>query len=218
VYIESLYHLHVILCDDKKKKTSRSGDWWRNCRLRREKIFHEDILYGYDDLAGGCDRDAPLYAIQLPLHSHRHRHVEQVWAIPLKTKSGSEMAKAIAKIIQDDERCPKNLQINMRKEFYNVNVQKLLKKHDINHYSIYFVMKVHRTWTVQSLKNDMWKQFILYTMEIISGSTCYRVSYQSTMRKSTDYLYVTHRCYSHDRWQAFNHDVQSHKNRRIRAI
>jgi len=61
------------------------------------------------------------------------------WAIPLKTKSGNEMA--IAKIIRNDERCPKNLQTDMGKEFYNANVQKLFKKHDINHYSTYSVMK-----------------------------------------------------------------------------
>jgi len=30
---------------------------------------------------------------------------------------------------------PKNLSTDMGKEFYNANVQKLLKKHDINHYS-----------------------------------------------------------------------------------
>jgi len=47
----------------------------------------------------------------------------------------------IAKIIWDDKRCPKNLQANRRKEFYKANVQKLLKKHGINYYSTYSVMK-----------------------------------------------------------------------------
>jgi len=32
------------------------------------------------------------------------------WAVLLKTKSGNEMATAIAKIIRDDGRCSKNLQ------------------------------------------------------------------------------------------------------------
>jgi len=52
------------------------------------------------------------------------------------------MVTTIVKIIQDDRRCPKNLQIDIGKEFYNLNVQKLLKKHNINHYSTYSVMKV----------------------------------------------------------------------------
>jgi len=57
------------------------------------------------------------------------------WAVPLKNKSGNDGATVIAKIIRYDERCPKNLQTDRGKEFYNANVQKLLKKHDINHYS-----------------------------------------------------------------------------------
>jgi len=51
------------------------------------------------------------------------------------------MATEIAKIIQDDGKCPKNLQTDMGKEFYNANVQILLKKHNINHYSTYSVIK-----------------------------------------------------------------------------
>ena len=39
------------------------------------------------------------------------------WAIPLKSKGGSKTANAIAEIIRESERCPKNLQMNMGKEF-----------------------------------------------------------------------------------------------------
>jgi len=54
----------------------------------------------------------------------------------------------------------KNLQTDMGKEFYNANVQKHLKKHNINHYSTYFIMKVSVVeWFNYTLKNDMWKQF-----------------------------------------------------------
>ncbi|XP_029678547.1 uncharacterized protein LOC115244761 [Formica exsecta] len=63
------------------------------------------------------------------------------WAVSLKSKSGNEMSKTIAKIIRDDGRCPKNFRIDRGKEFYNANVQKLMKKHSINHYSMYSVMK-----------------------------------------------------------------------------
>jgi len=61
--------------------------------------------------------------------------VEHAWTVPFKIKSGNEMVTAIAKIIRDDRRCPKNLQINMEKEFYNTNV--FLKKYNINHYLMY---------------------------------------------------------------------------------
>jgi len=89
---------------------------------------------------------------------------------------------AIAKIIQDDERCPKNLQIDMEKEFYNTNVQKLLKKHDINHYSTYFIMKASVVEGFNcTLKNDMLKQFT--HNKNYKWIDCYRISSLSTMRK-----------------------------------
>ncbi|KAG5316282.1 MOS1T transposase, partial [Pseudoatta argentina] len=62
------------------------------------------------------------------------------WALPLKSK-GSETADAIVEIIRASGRCPKNLQTDMGKEFYNVDVQKILKKHDVNHYSTYSTLK-----------------------------------------------------------------------------
>ena len=62
------------------------------------------------------------------------------WAVPLKSKGGSETANAIAEIVRKCRRCPKNLQTDMGKEFYNADVQKILKKHDV-----YLVKKVlHR--------------------------------------------------------------------------
>jgi len=35
------------------------------------------------------------------------------WTVPLKSKGGSETIHAIAKIIRESGRCPKNLQTNM---------------------------------------------------------------------------------------------------------
>jgi len=63
------------------------------------------------------------------------------WAVPLKSKSGSETANAITEIIRKSGRRPKNLQTDMGKEFYNADVQRLVNKHGINHYSTYSVMK-----------------------------------------------------------------------------
>jgi len=39
-----------------------------------------------------------------------------------KSKSGSEMADAIAEIIRKSGRQPKNLQTDIQKEFYNADV------------------------------------------------------------------------------------------------
>ena len=59
---------------------------------------------------------------------------------PYRSKQRNEMATAIAKIIRDDRRYPEDLQTDIYtgKEFYNI---KLLKKHNINYYSIYSIMK-----------------------------------------------------------------------------
>ncbi|XP_029673764.1 uncharacterized protein LOC115241932 [Formica exsecta] len=54
------------------------------------------------------------------------------WAVPLMSKSGNEMSETMAKIIRDVGKCSKNLQTDRRKEFYNANIQKLVKKHSIN--------------------------------------------------------------------------------------
>lgn len=85
---------------------------------------------------------------------------KHAWAVPFKTKSESKITTAITKIIRDNGRCPKNLQTDRGKEFYNANVQKLLKKHNINHYSTYSIMKASVVERFnRTLKNDMWKMF-----------------------------------------------------------
>ena len=50
----------------------------------------------------------------------------------------------------------------MGKEFYNAHVQKILKKHDVNHYSTYSMLKKSVVeWFNRTLKNEMWKMFTL---------------------------------------------------------
>ncbi|XP_025159352.1 uncharacterized protein LOC112589601 [Harpegnathos saltator] len=60
------------------------------------------------------------------------------WAVPMKSKSGKEAVAMFARIFQESGRCPKNLQTDQGKEFYNADLQKLLKN-----------------------TNDMWKMFTL---------------------------------------------------------
>jgi len=49
----------------------------------------------------------------------------------------------------------------MGKEFYNADVQKILKKHDVNHYSTYLTLKASVVEQFNCmLKNDMWKMLI----------------------------------------------------------
>ncbi|XP_018393518.1 PREDICTED: uncharacterized protein LOC108772484 [Cyphomyrmex costatus] len=104
------------------------------------------IVRGYDDLW-----QADIVEMRPYSSYNRGRHYiltvidvlsKYAWDVSLKSKGGSETADAIAEIIRESGRCPKNLQTDMGKKFYNANVQKVLKKHDINHYSTYSTLKV----------------------------------------------------------------------------
>ena len=121
-------------------------------------------MHGYDDLWQADVVEMRPYS----RFNQGHHYILTVidvlskyaWAMPLKTKSGAEVTKAFAKIFRD--RYPKNLQTDQGKEFYNADVQKLLTKHDINHYSTYSVMKASVVERFnRTLKNNMWKLFTL---------------------------------------------------------
>ncbi|XP_036148455.1 uncharacterized protein LOC118647516 [Monomorium pharaonis] len=75
------------------------------------------IVRGYDDLW-----QADVVEMRPYTRFNRDYHYiltvidvlsKHAWAVPLKTKSGSEVAIAIAKIIRKYERCPKNLWLDL---------------------------------------------------------------------------------------------------------
>jgi len=124
------------------------------------------------------------------------------WAVPLKSKAGNETAEVIARIIRESERCPKNLQTDIGKEFYNADVQRLVKKHGINHYSTYSVLKASVIERFnRTLKNNMWKMFtrelqvdrraaasrVRLTRASIERSACTRRRHVRGRRKTLDY-------------------------------
>jgi len=84
------------------------------------------------------------------------------WAIPMKTKSADETAKAFTSIFNDGivKRIPNKIQTDDGKEFFNDKVGKLFKHHNINHFSTNsefkaaIVERFNRT-----LKEKMWKYF-----------------------------------------------------------
>ena len=121
------------------------------------------------------------------------------------------MTKAIAKIIRDGK-CPKNLH-DRGKEFHNLDMQKFLTKHNINHYFTYSLMKVVE-WFNRMLKNDMQKQFThngnYKWIDILQRLV-------SNTRKQ-NYWYTSRQCYSRDRRQALNYGLQSRKDCSTRAI
>ena len=55
------------------------------------------------------------------------------WTIPLKTKTGLEVSKALQIIFKENK--PKMLWVDKGKEYYNKNVLDLLAKNDVKIYS-----------------------------------------------------------------------------------
>jgi len=134
--------------------------------LRREEIFREGAsVREYDDLW-----QADIIEMRPYSGFNRGHHYiltvidvlsKYAWTVPLKSKGGSETA-VIVEIIRASGRCPKNLQTDMEKEFYNIDVQKILKKHEVNHYSTYSTLKASVVERFnRTLKNNMWKIFTL---------------------------------------------------------
>ena len=56
-----------------------------------------------------------------------------VWVIPIKNKSGAQVASALSDVIKDKKYM--YIQTDKGREFYNPQVSKLLKEHGIKHYS-----------------------------------------------------------------------------------
>jgi len=126
--------------------------------LRREEIFRRCVIIrGYDDLWQADIVEMRPYSGYNRGHHYIFTVIDVLskyaWVVSLKSKGGSEL---IVEIIRTSGRCPKNLQMYMGKEFHNVNVQKILKKHDVNHYSTYSTLKASVVERFnRTLKNDM---------------------------------------------------------------
>ena len=58
---------------------------------------------------------------------------KKAWVIPIKNKSGSEVAKALDELFKSTR--PMYFQTDKGKEFYNSEVARVLKNHDIVHFS-----------------------------------------------------------------------------------
>ncbi|KMQ84276.1 integrase core domain-containing protein, partial [Lasius niger] len=165
--------------NDDKRRSRKTGESKKQHSLEKRQLVNElhaparknfprrhVIVRGYDDLW-----QADIVEMRPYSRFNRGYHYiltvidvlsKHAWAVPLKSKGGSETADAIAEIIRDSKRCPRNIQTDMGKEFYNADVQRLMRKHDINHYSTYSVLKASVVERFnRTLKNDMWKMFTL---------------------------------------------------------
>lgn len=112
------------------------------------------------------------------------------WAIPIKTKSKSEVANAFNNILVKTHRKPANLQTDMGTEFYNDEFKKIMFSYKINHYSTYSIKKasiVERL--IKTLKSKLHKCFSLNGSYKWVGKTLQSVvaAYNNTKHRTTKY-------------------------------
>ena len=81
------------------------------------------------------------------------------WSVPLKTKTGKEVAGALQKIFKENK-SPAKLWVDKGREFYNKDVSALLKKNDILIYSTNNDEKcsVVERWN-RTIKTQLWRYF-----------------------------------------------------------
>lgn len=85
------------------------------------------------------------------------------WIKKLKNKTGKEVTKAMEEIFKENPtRCPKNIQSDLGKEFYNSNFQQLMRRYHINHYSTFTKLKASIVERFnRTFLNKLWRQFSL---------------------------------------------------------
>lgn len=84
------------------------------------------------------------------------------WSVPLRSKFGLEVTKAMRGIFTSSNRSPKNLQSDDGTEFFNIHFQKLMSEFGINHYSSFSVMKAATVERFnRTLKTWLWPEFHL---------------------------------------------------------
>ena len=87
---------------------------------------------------------------------------KKAWAVPMKTKTATEVAEALKSILDTLKETPKFLQTDQGGEFFNGPVSRLLNKHNIKLYASFSPLKASIIERFnRTLKTWMWKEFSL---------------------------------------------------------
>lgn len=161
---------------------------------RKNFVRRSVILKGIDD-----SWQADLMDFQnLKIYNNGYRYIFVVidcfskfsWAIPVKTKTKSEIANAFSNLLIKNYRKPVNLQTDMGTEFYKDEFKKVMLKNKINHYSTYSIKKasiVERL--IKTLKNMLYKSFSLNGSYKWFGKVLKSVmaTYNNSIHRTTKY-------------------------------
>lgn len=97
---------------------------------------------------------------------------------PIKRKTGQQVTEALEKIFKRTDKSPKLLQVDHGREFYNINVEQLLKKYHVKMFSVRSVKKaslVERVILTLKQKLFKWmtkhktKRYVDILQDVVSG-------------------------------------------------
>jgi len=81
------------------------------------------------------------------------------WAVPIKTKSGSDVTAAMCSVLEQG-RQPRRLHVDQGKECYNATFKNLMEEYNIRLYSTFSNLKASICERFnRTLKTKMWKEF-----------------------------------------------------------
>jgi hypothetical protein len=134
--------------------------------IKKQKDFRKVIVYSVNDIwsadivemnSAGMEAQNDGYKYILVVIDLYSRYA---WTVKMKTKSGKETADAFKKIIKEVGEKPNALWVDQGKEFYNNDVEKVLK--NVRIYSTFGEGKAANVERLnRTLKNMMYKRFTI---------------------------------------------------------
>ena len=155
-----------------KRKKEMNDDWYSDSLLAAE--LHKPVKRNFPNrrvLSNGINEIWAADLVEMGKFSKWNKGIKYLlmvidvfskfgWIEPLKDKRGESVTKAFEKIFTSSCRHPHLLWMDRGLEFYNSNVKRLLKEHDITLYSTENEEKssVVERWN-QTIKPRLWKMF-----------------------------------------------------------
>ena len=153
------------------KKTSRLPNvWWQNSRAY---TLHKPVKRRFPTRATLTSAPNVQYQADLmDMQKYKRQNNGNVYILviidvfsrklftfPLKNKCGKTVVTAFEKLFHN-KNIPMNLQTDDGREFFNFHMQNLLKKHNVNHFSVQSQFKASLAERViRTVKTRLWRYF-----------------------------------------------------------
>ncbi|XP_046751339.1 uncharacterized protein LOC124414440 [Diprion similis] len=121
--------------------------------------FYADSRTGRDLSIRNAEIISKLDTRLRALEYEREKSNAVWWAVPIKSKSGDDVTKAMESVLTQG-RVPKKLHVDRGTEFYNSKFESLMSRYEIKLYSTYSNLKASICEQFnRTLKSKMWKRF-----------------------------------------------------------